>query len=243
VVGLLGLLRFKWTYLIVGVILGGIGLFTFLSAHPSKAVEIDGTESKYIEVTKSGNYDRNELNLQGDSNTYTLDKNTFHPTLPDEVYKGGKMQIWIDEGTTTIIAITLYDQDDKNPTKYTTAVYDNPATETSTSQGAGIFLGVLGAVFLVVFGLWFVLGSRRPAGMTAAGGPIMGMPLAVPQSPSQPGSSPGVSPDGKWYWDGQQWRNVSADGRFRWDGTQWVEMGTTYAARGAPPPPAATPTS
>ena len=71
----------------------------------------------------------------------------------------------------------------------------------------------------------------------------MGMPLAVPQLPSQPGSSPGVSPDGKWYWDGQQWRNVSADGRFRWDGTQWVEMGTTYAARGAPPPPAATPTS
>src|SRR5438309_11413608 len=78
--------------------------------------------------------------------------------------------------------------------------------------------------------------------MTATGGPIMGMPLAVPQSPSQPGSSPGVSPDGKWYWDGQQWRNVSTDGRFRWDGTQWVEMGTTYAARGAPPPPAATPT-
>src|SRR5207237_6320874 len=128
----------------------------------------------------------NELNLQGDSNTYTLDKSSFHPTLPDEVYKGGKMQIWIDEGTTTIIAITLYDENDLNPTKYTTAVYDNPATETSTSQGAGIFLVVLGAIILVVFGLSFVLGSRRPAGLTVAGGPSMGMPIVVPQAPSRP---------------------------------------------------------
>src|SRR5207237_8904500 len=169
-----------------GMSRGGIGLCQVQSRHRSKAVEIDGTASKYIDVTKSGNYDRNDLNLQGDSDTYTLDKNTFHPTLPDEVYKGGKMQIWIDEGTTSIIAIALYDENDKNPTKYTTAVYDNPATETSTSQEPGIFLGVLGALFLVVFGLWFVLGSRRPAGLTVAGGPSMGMPIVVPQAPSRP---------------------------------------------------------
>src|SRR5690348_13188405 len=59
VIGLAGLLRFKWTYLVVGLILGGIGVFTYLSAHPSKPVEIDGTEASYVEVTKNNAYDHN----------------------------------------------------------------------------------------------------------------------------------------------------------------------------------------
>jgi hypothetical protein len=67
---------------------------------------------------------------------------------------------------------------------------------------------------------------------------VAGMPMAGQQANALPGSSPGLSPDGKWYWDGSVWRNVSEDGRLRWDGTQWVELGTVYAAKGAPPPPA-----
>ena len=232
------LLRVKWTYLIAGLIMLGIGIVLYASAHPSKPVEIDGTEASYVEYTKNGSYDHNELKLQGDSNTYTLDKTQFHPTLPDEVYKGGKMQIWIDEGTTTIIAITLYDESDQNPTKYTTDVYDNPATETSNSQGGGIVAGVIGLILVGIFGLWFFLGSRRPAAATAIPGANMGLPTAVGQAPATPGSSVGVSSDGKWYWDGAQWQKVSDDGQWRWDGTRWVELGTVYAAKGAPPPPA-----
>jgi hypothetical protein len=242
VIGLVGLLRFKWTYLVVGLIIGGIGVFTYFSAHPSKPVEVAGTEASYVEVTKNNSYDRNELTLAGDSNTYTLDKTTFHPALPDKVYKGGMMQIWIDQGTTNIIAITLYDANDQNPTKYTTDVYDKPSSETSNSQSAGLGLGAVGAVLVAIFALWFVLGGRRRAAQLPAAASGMPMAVTIPQSAAMPGSSPGVSADGKWYWDNAQWRQVSDDGRYRWDGAKWVEMGTAYSAKGAPPPPATTTT-
>jgi len=228
--GLLGLLRFKWTYLIAGVIVLGSGLIVYLTAHPSQPVEIDGTEASYVEVTKNNSYERNELTLAGDSNTYTLDKNTFHPTLPDAVYKDGKMQIWVDQGSTEIIAITLYDVNDANPTEYTTTHYDNPQSELSDTQGSGIFAAVLGIALIAVFGIWFVVGRRR-ATVQPAGAAIAGLPTQFT------GGGIGLSPDGKWYWDGSQWRNVSPDGRYRWDGAQWRELGGVGPAVGAPPPP------
>src|SRR5438105_4618280 len=37
-----------------------------------------------------------------------------------------------------------------------------------------------------------------------------------------------VSPDGKWYWDGQRWLStLSPDGRSRWDGNQWTAIQST----------------
>jgi len=34
------------------------------------------------------------------------------------------------------------------------------------------------------------------------------------------------SPDGLYYWDGQQWHStLSPDGRFRWNGSQWIPTG------------------
>ena len=43
-----------------------------------------------------------------------------------------------------------------------------------------------------------------------------------------------ISPDGMYYWDGQQWvSTLSHDGRSRWDGTQWVPLQASPAA--APP--------
>src|SRR5215470_12044834 len=115
VIGLIGLLRFKWTWLILGVIGLGIGGVLFLTAHPAAPEEIDGTITSYKEYTNNGSYDRNELQIAGDSNTYTLDKTTFHPTMPDEVYRDGKVNIWVDHGSTTVIAIQLYDENNENP--------------------------------------------------------------------------------------------------------------------------------
>jgi len=228
--GLLGLLRFKWTYLFAGVIVLGSGLLIYLTAHPSQPVEIDGTESSYVEYTKNNSYERNELTLVGDNNTYTLDKNSFHPTLPDAVYKDGKLQIWIDQGSTTIIAIALYDVNDANPTKYTTTHYDNPQSELSDTQGSGIAAAVVGIALIAVFGIWVAAGRRR-ATVQPAGAAIGGLPTSFT------GGGIGLSPDGKWYWDGVQWRNVSPDGRYRWDGAQWRELGGVGPAVGAPPPP------
>ena len=228
---LLHLLRFKWTYLIAGVLLLGFGLIGYSTAHASNPVEIDGAISDYVEHTRNGAYSYNTLQLAGDDKTYTLDKNTFHPALPDELYNDGKTSIWIDQGSTTIIAITLYDEGDQNPIKYTTTHFDNPQSELSDTQGGGITGAAIGVALIAIFGVWFVA-ERRRRSLLPAGGPVIGAMAA------SPGSSVGVSPDGKWYWDLAQWRPVSEDGRYRWDGTQWQEMGNVYSAKGAPPPPA-----
>ena len=50
----------------------------------------------------------------------------------------------------------------------------------------------------------------------------------------QPGSQTQFSPDGKWFWDGQQWRSaLSSDGRWRWDGQSWQPVEQAGAGGGA----------
>jgi hypothetical protein len=45
-----------------------------------------------------------------------------------------------------------------------------------------------------------------------------------------------LSPDGMYYWDGQQWvSTLSHDGRSRWNGTVWVPTGPVYGAPYQPP--------
>ncbi len=67
----------------------------------------------------------------------------------------------------------------------------------------------------------------------AGGGPL---PVQVTATPGLAGSAIGLSPDGKWFWDGAQWRNVSADGRYWWDGTNWQPVDGVAAGAGALPP-------
>jgi hypothetical protein len=50
------------------------------------------------------------------------------------------------------------------------------------------------------------------------------------------GSTPPISPDGRFWWDGSQWQPLfTADGRFRWNGHEWtaVEAPLAAAAPGA----------
>ena len=45
-----------------------------------------------------------------------------------------------------------------------------------------------------------------------------------------------LSPDGMYYWDGQQWvSTLSHDGRTRWNGTAWVSTGPVQAPAGYRP--------
>lgn len=47
-----------------------------------------------------------------------------------------------------------------------------------------------------------------------------------------------LSPDGMYYWDGQQWLStLSHDGRSRWNGSAWVPSGQTGATAGYQPAP------
>jgi hypothetical protein len=230
VTSLVRLLGIKWTYLVAGLVLLSLGVFGYLTAHPSQPVELDGTLSSYGVVTYNGSYGHNELTLTGDDSTYTLDRSSFHPALPAQVYKDGKVQIWIEQGSTTIIAITLYDENDESPIKYTTGTYDNPGSELSDTQNTAITATAVGAVLIAVFGVW--LGVERSRAVRSPSGSLL-----VGTSAPDTRAGVGLSADLKWYWDGDDWYPVSDDGRFRWDGESWQEMGTAYSAKGAPPPP------
>lgn len=51
-----------------------------------------------------------------------------------------------------------------------------------------------------------------------------------------PGGRPELSADGRWYWDGAQWRSlVSPDGRSVWNGQAWVPLAPTAPAPEAGP--------
>ena len=215
------LFRFRSAYLVAGLCLLGLGVANYAAARATRPVELDGTESSYFEITYNGGYTHSELQLNGDLTTYTLDKRDFRPPLPDHVYNNGKMQIWIDQGSTTIIAVTLYDETDQNPTKHTTAQYDNPQSALPGEHAAGIVLSGIGVIALVVFAVWPGIARRR----------------AAQQSASTTFAGVGLSRDRQWYWDGVQWRTVSPDGRLRWDGAQWRPLGDPATAIGAPPPP------
>src|SRR5579871_2538613 len=49
-----------------------------------------------------------------------------------------------------------------------------------------------------------------------------------------------ISPDGAYYWDGQQWvTTLSKDGAHRWNGSTWVPVSAPGMPLPPQPPPAA----
>ena len=105
---------------------------------------------------------RNELRLAGDAHTYTLDATQFHPALPTQLYENGRTVLWVDQGTAQVVAITLYDQNDANPTKATTPAYDHPTlamqalqqrAEVISGASIALLLGALGWAVVLLRGL------------------------------------------------------------------------------------------
>jgi len=102
----------------------GAGFVANAVEQASPVVSTTGQEDSYAEVTRGGVYEQNELRLAGDSNTYYLNKNSFHPQLPDKLYHGGTVRIWVHSGSTRVLAIELRDGNDSSPTRYTTDEFD-----------------------------------------------------------------------------------------------------------------------
>jgi hypothetical protein len=52
---------------------------------------------------------------------------------------------------------------------------------------------------------------------------IVGLVLFFVLRPRPTPAQGGFSEDGKWWWDGREWRPaISDDGHWRWTGTHWV---------------------
>lgn len=142
--------RLRWTILGSGIIVLLIGAVAALTAHAAHPVEIDGTLAHNYVFTKNGVYDHNEVHLNEDSRTFLLNESNFTPTLTDTVFfKDGAVHLWYDRGTTNVVAITLYGQDNQTPAKYVTGSYTNPQSQATNGYiggGAIAFVGLLGIV-------------------------------------------------------------------------------------------------
>jgi hypothetical protein len=134
----------------VGVLAIALGGYLIATAQPTSPIEVDGSIVDYREILIDGSYARNELRLADDPHTYALDAPQFHPPLPVRFLQYGKVQIWVTQGTTTVVAVTLYDQLGLNPTTYTTDAYDHPLTAMVEAQAGGVATSVAGLILIAV---------------------------------------------------------------------------------------------
>ncbi|HEY7983950.1 MAG TPA: hypothetical protein VID73_07280 [Ktedonobacterales bacterium] len=179
----------------VGLMLLGIQVYSAAQvAHP---VQISGAVADFKEVDIEGGYAYNELWLAGDNHVYTFDRRQFHPDLPQRLYQDAPIQIWINRGTTHVLALTLYDLLGVNAATYTTPAYDDPVSPVIVAQRQGVITGVSGAGVVVVVLLWLLAArlarrarprtrraqAPRPA-LAPAHAPLATRPAPPPAAPT-----------------------------------------------------------
>jgi hypothetical protein len=143
-----GLIQRPWLYFIVGAALIVVGAFAFITAHPAHPVKIDSHVADYLVETKNDKYYANHLKLAGDSTDYVFDGTEFQPSLPDKLEADAAISLWVDRGTTNVLAIELAGQ------TYSKHAYRDPNFALEDNQhgaeglaGAGVVLIAIG--FLV----------------------------------------------------------------------------------------------
>jgi hypothetical protein len=171
---------------IVLYILGAIGLigaiYFVATAHAAKPVEVDGTLQHFYIHTSNGSYSYTEVILNEQPNTsYTFNENDFTPKVPESAYKDGKVNLWVDQGTTHVLAITLYDENDQNPIKYASAYYTNPQQLATDNYRSG---GIAAVVGLALLGLGYLL-QRRIAAQKAKRAVPANVPPYPPVAPTR----------------------------------------------------------
>jgi hypothetical protein len=143
-----GLLQRPWTYFILGAALVLVSAFVFFTAHPAQPVKIDSHVADYQVETKNGKYYANHLKLTGDSTDYVFDGTEFSPSLPDSLQADAPIRVWVDRGTTKVLAIELGGQ------TYSRQAYRDPSFELEDNQHGAEAIAAAGAVLIGV-GLLF----------------------------------------------------------------------------------------
>jgi hypothetical protein len=177
----------------VGLMLLGVQVYSAAQvAHP---VELNGAVADFKEVDIEGGYAYNELWLTGDAHVYTFDRRQFHPDLPQRFYQDAPIRIWVDRGTTHVLALTLYDLLGVNAQTYTTPAYDDPISPVVAAQRQGVVTGVSGAGVVVVVLLWLLAArlTRRARQQPRPARTQAPRPALVP-APAPLSTQPAVSP-------------------------------------------------
>jgi hypothetical protein len=139
----------------VGLMLLGVQVYSAAQvAHP---VEIDGAVADFKEVDIEGGYAYNELWLDGDHHVYTFDRRQFQPDLPQRFSQDAPIHIWVDRGTTHVLALTLYDLLGVNAQQYTSPAYDDPNLPVEQAERQGVVAGISGGGVVVAVLLWLAV--------------------------------------------------------------------------------------
>ena len=127
-----------------------IGAIIFVGAHAAVPAEISGTLEHAKEIHPDGSYAHTDVTLVGDPNTYSFERGDMTPAgVDNNFWTDGKVDLWVDQGTTNIIAIQLYGKDDKTPTKYVSDYYVHPQAKIASDRQTGEIAGGLGVAFLL----------------------------------------------------------------------------------------------
>ncbi len=200
---ILGLMR-PIGWIIVGLIAVAVGVPLYLSAHVIHPVEVNGTFANIVDHAQFG-YQYSKITLMGSSTVYTFDKNALTPTWPDEYVQDSAVELWVDQGTTHVVALTAISPLTGQGIKYVTDEYLHPESGLG-GRAAGLITGGAGVAVTLAATAWAIsAGNRKRAAKrernerlvaagvapNAANIPRFGGPLPpLPPMPG-PGSSSG----------------------------------------------------
>jgi hypothetical protein len=187
----------RWGWIALGAIVIIIGGVVFAGAHVIKPVEVDGQFNSISDYSSNGVYDHSEIKLNGSSTTYTFNKDAMQPAWPGTFVKDGKAVLWVDQGTTDVVAIQAYDQNDQNGVLYATNNFTHPSDALGSGRTGGEITAGIGVV-LLLFGLaWplFPWGKKKaPSKQAVAVGAGARMNSAIQNTYGQPNPGQGGYP-------------------------------------------------
>lgn len=131
------------------------GLLAFTTAVPAKPVAVDGVVESAGSPDASSKYPGIDVRLAGDPTAYRLEVTEF-ASVPDAAALDGQpVTLWVDDGTTHVLAIRLANQTFKS------SWMDNPKAKLEGNYVAAAALGVVALFFM--WAIWWVIPHKRPA--------------------------------------------------------------------------------
>jgi hypothetical protein len=160
-----GLLKWPWTYFVAGAALIAAGAFVFFTAHPAQPVKIESHVADYLVETRNGNYYANHLKLMGNSIDYVFDGTEFQPSLPDKLEADAPITVWVNRGTTQVLAIELAGQ------TYSKHAYRDPNFAVEDNQHGAEAIAAAGMVLVAIGFLvrWLINRRTTPTSLDPEG--------------------------------------------------------------------------
>lgn len=155
----------RWGRFALAVLLLALAAFIGYVGYVQSDIKMKtGALSDGQEIYTSSNvYQSTELTLEGDPAKYLLNKKDFIPALDHQFVQNGTIDVWytqIPNNQPRVVALQLRDENDANPTMYTTEGYRNPSGQRLIAWSVAGAVAVVGIAAMLA-GLFLPAASRR----------------------------------------------------------------------------------